>query len=119
MDGVDRPVNVDGPLIWFPAGRADCAIGLGVVFPFTDSLGLGKLGVMNGFGAFPGLSEIGGDGGVGASDGPDEVALFGGVLIVGDDADVVGDRSDLGDCGTAMGSRAGRECLLARLSSAC
>lgn len=108
---------MDGPLACLTGGRTDCVFGRGVVFTFIESLDLGILGVANGLGVLAEVSEIGGEGGVGASDGPEDVDLVGGVCTFGEDAVVPCDRSDLGDCGTGICSRAIGRC--ARFSSAC
>ena len=70
---------MEGPLECLTAGRVGCAMGLGVAFPFVESLDFGILGVTNGFGAVPDVSEDGGEGGVGTSDGPEETDFVGGV----------------------------------------
>ena len=44
-------------------------------------------------------SDVGGEGGVGTSEAIDDVDFVGGVAIVGDDAEVMAERSEVGDCG--------------------
>jgi hypothetical protein len=99
IDGVERPLTIgtDGPREWRGGLVVKCD-GLGVVFePVMESLVLGMLGVMKGFGVE--VSERGGDGGVGASDALDEVDFVGGVAKVGEEVVVAGDSSDKGDWG--------------------
>jgi len=58
-------------------------------------LAIGKAGVI----VAPGtdFSDVGGDGGVSASDTSEEADFVGGVAIVGDEVDVVGERCDRAD----------------------
>ena len=68
------------------------------------------------------LSETGGDGGVGASDVPEEIDFVGGVARIGDEAVVVGESSDIDDCGREIFVPSGggfRSCLRAVPASAC
>ena len=63
------------------------------------------------------LSEVGGEGGVGVSD-VEEADLVAGVGIVGDELDVVGDTSDIADCGRASSETIGVGFLPCALSTA-
>lgn len=53
------------------------------------------------------LSEVGGEGGVGVSDAADEADLAVGVATVGDEAVVVGERSEIKECGLDEGATKG------------
>ena len=48
------------------------------------------------------LSDVGGEGGVGASEVAEDTDFVGGVAMVGDDAVVDGECSDMDDCGRGM-----------------
>ena len=77
-------------------------IGRGVVFESdmeSLDLAIGRPGVLELTGID--FSDVGGEGGVRASDTSDDADFVGGVAIVGDEVDVVGDSSDNADCGLA------------------
>ena len=53
------------------------------------------------------LSEVGGEGGVGVSDTVEDADFVGGVAIVGDELEVVGESSESADCGRASSGTIG------------
>lgn len=53
------------------------------------------------------LSEVGGEGGVAVSDTVEDADFVGGVAMVGDELEVVGEISDSADCGRISSGRIG------------
>lgn len=97
-------------------------VGRGVVFESaSESLdfAIGRAGVLAAGGMS--FSDVGGDGGVRVSDTSEDTDFVGGVAIVGEEFDVVGDNSDVADCGRAKPSTRGegflRRCLSAASSA--